>query len=217
MMTDQERYRYRITYSKTSAMRFTGHLDLQRCWERTFRRARLPLAYTQGFNPHPRINIGAALPLGWTSECEFTDIQLEESISPEVLLDAIQKASPLGLEIHTIDPIPLNAPKLQKQISALRYLSTFSSDLPDSDLQSRIQALLSAATMPRVRRGKKYDLRPLIKLIQSNNCAQGDVQLEMVLTAREGATGRPDEVLLALGFDPNQAHIHRIELVLAGL
>jgi radical SAM-linked protein len=70
--------RLRITFAKTEAMRFTGHLDLHRTWERCFRRARLPLAYTQGFNPHPRLNLAAALPLGFTSQGEMIDAWLEQ-------------------------------------------------------------------------------------------------------------------------------------------
>jgi radical SAM-linked protein len=69
--------RIQITFSKTGAMRFTGHLDLHRAWERTFRRAALPLAYSQGYNPRPKMNLASALPLGFTSECEVIDVRLE--------------------------------------------------------------------------------------------------------------------------------------------
>ena len=62
-------------------MRFTGHLDLHRAWERTFRRAGLPLAYSQGFNPHPRLNLASALPLGFTSEGEVIDVWLEQDLA----------------------------------------------------------------------------------------------------------------------------------------
>ncbi len=59
--------RLRLTFAKTAAMRYTGHLDLHTTWERTLRRARLPLAYSQGFHPQPKIQLASALPLGFTS------------------------------------------------------------------------------------------------------------------------------------------------------
>src|SRR5512136_2650651 len=71
--------RLRITFSKTGALRYTGHLDLQTVWERTIRRAGLPLAYTHGFHPGPKIQIASALPLGFIGRLEIVDIWLQES------------------------------------------------------------------------------------------------------------------------------------------
>jgi radical SAM-linked protein len=76
--------RVRIHFHKTEAMRFTGHLDLHKAWERALRRAgsrsALRLAYSQGFHPQPRIHLACALPLGFTSECEVVDVWLENEI-----------------------------------------------------------------------------------------------------------------------------------------
>src|SRR3972149_7725894 len=80
-MTEVEAARYRITFAITHAMRYVGHLDLLRAWERTLRRAELPLAYTQGFHPHPRIQIAAALPLGCTAAAELMDLWLEDDLA----------------------------------------------------------------------------------------------------------------------------------------
>src|SRR5512139_3345190 len=97
--------RIRIIFSKTDAMRFTGHLDLHRTWERLVRRAGLPLAYTQGYSPHPRINLASALPLGFTSDCEVVDIWLEvEMPSGEVRL-ALTQAAPPGISILDVTPV----------------------------------------------------------------------------------------------------------------
>ena len=71
--------RLRIVFAKTEAMRYTSHLDLHRTWERTIRRANLPLAYSQGYNPHPRINLASALPLGFTSDCEVVEASSDSS------------------------------------------------------------------------------------------------------------------------------------------
>ena len=78
-------YRYRLTFGKEERIRFTGHLDIHRAWERTFRRAGLPLAYRQGFNPRPRLNIGSALPLGHSSTAELMDFWLEEELDTKTI------------------------------------------------------------------------------------------------------------------------------------
>ena len=72
--------RIRITFAKQGALRYTGHLDLHKLWERAARRAELPLAYSQGFHPQPKMNIAAALPLGFSSRCEVMDMRLEHEI-----------------------------------------------------------------------------------------------------------------------------------------
>ena len=86
--------RVRITFSKTPAMRYTGHLDLHRAWERAFRRAGLPLAYSQGFHPGPRLNLACALPLGFTSECEIVDAWLDGDLALSEIETALTGALP---------------------------------------------------------------------------------------------------------------------------
>jgi hypothetical protein len=99
--------RYRITFSKTEAMRFTGHLDLHRTWERTFRRAGLPLAYSEGFNPHPKINIGAALPLGCLSRGDLIDAWLErERADVAHLLPPPPGIRSGRARLETAEPVP---------------------------------------------------------------------------------------------------------------
>src|SRR5512145_2496762 len=105
--------RIRITFAKTTAMRYTGHLDLYRTWERTMRRARLPLAYTQGFRPHPRINLASALPLGFTGEREVVDIWLEQELPVDHIVEALQDASPPGLQVLEVESLDAKAPTLQ--------------------------------------------------------------------------------------------------------
>src|SRR5512146_1378298 len=108
--------RLRITFAKTEAMRYTGHLDLHRTWERTFRRAQLPLAYSQGFHPQPRINLASALPLGFTSDSEVADIWLEKDMPLDQIRELLQAALPPGISILQIEEVDSQAPALQTQI-----------------------------------------------------------------------------------------------------
>ncbi len=203
--------RLRITFAKQGPLRYTGHLDLHRIWERTLRRAGLPLAYSHGFHPQPRIQIASALPLGFTSRAEIVDIFLTESVPLEGLREKIQSVAPPGLEILKIEEIEANAPALQTQLRAAEYAVTLPNQAGDShsELPRRIAAVLEAPALPRQRRGKDYDLRPLIQELRLLE----DGRLFMRLSAREGATGRPEEVLAELGIPWEETHIERLRLI----
>ncbi len=201
--------RYRITFGKGRELRFTGHLDLHHAWERTFRRAKLSLAYSEGFSPRPKINIGAALPLGCTSEADLVDVELDQELETVQLIEALGAAAPPGLTISEIAKIPDGSPKLQKLIESSEYLIPIPSEDTEA-LQARIEAMLSSEKLPRVRRGKKYDLRPLIEDLSLAEPSE----LRLRLAARSGATGRPDEVLHALELDPTPLVPHRVRLIL---
>jgi radical SAM-linked protein len=204
--------RLRITFAKNEAMRFTGHLDLHRAWERTFRRARLPLAYSQGFNPHPRLNLGSALPLGFTSECEVIDVWLEQDLTLEAVSTALQPALPPGLRVLNIQVVDPHRPALQSELEASEFRITLLESWPD--LERRCQALLETASLPRVRRQKAYDLRPLILALEPlSNDEQDRQRFLLRLVAREGATGRPEEVLDALDIPPEETRTHRTRLI----
>ena len=99
-------------------MRYTGHLDLHRAWERTFRRAHLPLAYSQGFHPQPRLNLACALPLGLTSQCELLDAWLETPQPVDQVFTALVKAAPPGIQITHIEEITERLPALQTQVTS---------------------------------------------------------------------------------------------------
>jgi radical SAM-linked protein len=203
--------RIRITFSKTEAMRYTGHLDLHRAWERTFRRAGLPLAYSQGFHPQPRLNLACALPLGFTSECEVLDAWLNAALSiPEIQTD-LARALPPGIHIIHIEEVDNNLPALQTQVQSADYRVTLLDPMPDLDAQ--MTRILAASAIPRQRRGKSYDLRPLIEAIQClSDSTEGFPQLAMRLAARQSATGRPEEVLAEFGVGIDAARVHRVKL-----
>lgn len=204
--------RLRLTFSKTAAMRYTGHLDLHTTWERTLRRARLPLAYSQGFHPQPKIQLASALPLGFTSECEMADVWLE---TPHDLAEAraqLERAAPPGLVITEVVEVPETAPKLQVALRSAEYQAIIASTLTPEALDERIAALLTQPEIIRVRREKKYDLRPLIESLARTASDELGHTLLMQLAAREGATGRPEEVVEALGHPATEARFHRLRL-----
>lgn len=211
--------RYRVTYTRGPEMRYVSHLDLQLVWERTFRRARLPIAHSQGFTPHPRFHMAAALPLGFTSRCEIADIWLDVPLPISQLKEDLQRAAPPGLLIDRILEVPLNLPALQTLVRTADYEAAFpfeglqeaGRDAPPVPVTPQMVAeFLGAESLVRERRGKMYDLRPLV---DSMELLENGI-LKMTLAAREGATARPEEVLSALGLDPSQARVERTRLIL---
>lgn len=204
--------RLRIDFSKTDPMRFCGHLDLFRTWERTFRRAALHLSYTQGYKHHPRINIASALPLGFTSSNEIMDVWLDNDISIEDVSQSLQQTLPPGLLINQISPIDISAPSLQSILVGSEYLIVFLDHV--IDLEERIEALLNQSAVQIERRGKIVDLKPLIYTITLYpNTSAGHQQLFLFLSTTQEKNGRPDEVIKALGLDASTVLIHRQKLV----
>lgn len=206
--------RVRITFSKAGAMQYVGHLDLHKSWERTFRRSSLPLEYSQGFHPQPHLNLACALPVGFTSQCELLDAWLDEELTLPEIGAALQAALPPGLEILHLESIGGNDPALQTQVLSSVYLVSFLDDIPD--LNDRLERLISAQHLPRLRRNKPYDLRPLIEnALLISQAEPGKDVLRVQLAAREGATGRPEELLAEMGIQFQDTHVHRESLNLS--
>ena len=90
----------RIKYGKTEAGKFISHLDLSRAWERAFRRAQIPVAYSQGFNPHPKISFGSALAVGVTSSGEYLDVSLKKIIPLKEIKGELSKYLPKGWKLY---------------------------------------------------------------------------------------------------------------------
>ena len=205
--------RIRITFAKQGPLRYTGHLDLHKLWERTARRAGLPLAYSQGFHPQPKLNIAAALPLGFSSRCEVIDMRLRNDIPLEGLPEKLQATLPTGIRVLEVERIDDAQPALQTQVASAEYEVTLMDPIERSDLEQRIDTILRAESLPRERRGKSYDLRPLIEVLSLPPAPFTLPTIFMRLTAREGATGRPEEVLDALDIPFEETHIERTKLI----
>lgn len=201
--------RIRITFVKQGALRYTGHLDLHKLWERAARRAELPLAYSQGFHPQPKMNMAAALPLGFSSRCEIMDMKLEHGIPLVDLATRLNETLPSGLQVVGVEQVDERAPALQTQVAAAEYEVTLTEPIDGSELQRKVDSVTESTSIPRARRGKTYDLRPLIEALELLH----NDKILMRLTAREGATGRPEEVLDVLGIAFEQTRIERTRLI----
>ena len=209
--------RLRLTFSKIGPTRFIGHLDLARTMERVLNRAKIPVTYTQGFNRRPRMQMASALPLGFTSDCEMIDILLDKQVEPAIIKDQLMAKMAPGIILHSVAEVSLTAPALQNSTVAAVYTVTPLDPIDTTALQQAVEDLLSSESHMRTRaRGKRrkpYDLRPLIE--ELTLVAADSPTLHMRLSLQEGKTGRPDEVLYALGLDPADTRIHRTQIILA--
>jgi len=209
-------HRLRITFAKGGTIKYTSHLDLARMWERALRRARVGLAYSGGFNPRPKLQLAAALPLGHTGEAEWLDIWLEEAMSVEDFTRALVPVLPDGLTVSQVRQVRLREPALQTQVIAAEYCVTVEWDEPVGKVKARVERLLAAAELPQERRGRQYDLRPLIERLWLERAGGGEVVLGMQLSARAGATARPEAVLEALGMGGAFARYSRRQVLIGG-
>ena len=205
--------RIRITFAKHGALRYTGHLDLHKLWERTARRAGLPLAYSQGFHPQPKMNIAAALPLGFSSRCEVMDMRLQHDVPLDGLSEKLQTTLPSGIRVLNVERVADGEPALQTKVASAEYEVALTEPVDRSALERRIDSILSAESLLRERRGRAYDLRPLIEHLSFRPDPTPLPTIFMRLSAREGATGRPEEVLDALGIPYEETRIERTKLI----
>jgi len=207
--------RLRLTFRKEGATRYIGHLDLARTLERSLNRAKIPIAYTQGFNKRPRMAMAAALPLGYLSECEMADIYLSERMELDAAREQMMERMAPGIEVWRVEEVDLRSPALQTLTAVTTYTALLLDPFDPIGLQQRIDDLLATKSIIRIRRKKEYDLRPLIEDISLAENDSKQIQIDMRLTMMPGKTGRPDEVLNALELDPMAARITRTEIVLA--
>lgn len=205
--------RVRITFTKQGALRYIGHLDLHRLWERAMRRADLPLAYSQGFHPQPKISLAAALPLGFSSRGEVLDVRLNEEVSVEDISSRLKDNLPPDIKVREIKSVDERLPALQTQVLSAAYDVRLTEPIDGSELKRKVGSVMMTESIVRERRGKSYDLRPLIEMMSVITQADGTAWLKMTLAAREGATGRPEEVLAALGIEPETARVERTRLI----
>lgn len=209
------RQRMRIVFARGDNVRYVGHLDMVRSWERILRRAELPVAFTQGFNPRPRLAFASALPVGCTSDYEVLDVILGEMLGSDDVHHALDQAVPNGISIVEVSEQPYKSPALQTQLTASDFFVAVA-DESSEQLQSRVQSILDAEHIERQRRRKTYDLRPLIldMWVETGEGSEGiQLGIGMKLAAGQAGTGRPDEVVLALGLKINSAKIHRRKLI----
>ena len=217
---DEAVQRLRLRFSRGEELKYISHLDLMRLWERVLRRAGMPVAYSEGFSPHPRISLAAPLPIGVTSGAELMDIVVKKTVSPHFFMQNTKPQLPRGLEVIEIVQVPLTAPSLQSQTQSIDYRVSDRSDRTADEIRRAVTATLQAEKLPwhhmRDTGPRHYDLRPLIEDLWLESWQDHFFTLGMRLRCDAKGTGRPEQVTAALGLTDHPGLVHRTKITLAG-
>lgn len=214
--------RMALKFAKGSSVKYISHLDLQRTFQRAFRRAELPIRYSQGFNPHAKISFASALPLGVTSSDEYLDVELEDGISPVDVCNKLNQALPQGLEVLDAKNLDKGFPSLMSIINRAEYNLTYAGE--GKELADGLQALnrfFAQGEIIVTKRGKKgqreINIAPLIHRYSSWR-KEGGIVLNIMSSAGSKENLNPLLIVEALNNFLNVGndgvwYIHRIGLM----
>jgi radical SAM-linked protein len=188
--------RLRIRYAKRGRLRFTSHRDFSRAFERALVRVRLPMAYSSGFNPHPRISYAGAAPTGAASEAEYVEIGLAQVVVPETVRTALADALPNGLDVLEVVESPGGS--LADRLEASTWLIDLVS--PYDTTSAAVDTFLAADEVLVERMTKKglrqFDCRGAVVSLEAEQ-TEGGTRLHLLL--RHGTPAvRPDDVVTGL-------------------
>ena len=198
---------YYLSYKRGESIKYVSHLDFVRVFGRAFRRAELPIAYSEGFNPHPLLTFALPLSVGYTSECELMEFVMEKELETEEIKERLQNAMPGGIEIMDVYKGKTRMKKLDNALYIVK-----AENLPD-DLESFL-SLESILIEKKTKSGiKESDIRGDIK-----NIALKDGCFEMLLSAGSRANLKPEVVINAMnkyidGYSAGECEYHRKQIL----
>ena len=193
----------RVRYSKQGKVRWISHRDVARAFERALRIEQLPLAFTLGFSPRPKVSFGLALSTGYESEAEYLDLELARPIDLESLPARLTAALPVGLEVDAVVALAERAPALQEAVGAVTWHIEVTDDdgqpVPVDTLRELVAGARSAPELEvtQVRKGRASvsDVRPAIRRLEVLDVSPATVEMEL-FTQPRGA--KPSEVIAAI-------------------
>lgn len=207
--------RLRVRFTKQGRVRFLSHRDVARVWERATRRARLPVAYSEGFSPRPRLHFGLASSVGHESLAEYLDIDLREPVPLDGLVEQLSGCLPAGLEVVAVAEVGATAESLQAAIEVVSW--QFVLDETPEVCRERVEALMARPSVPIMieRKGTSVeaDLRPAVLHLAVESPHDGAESDSIVWCdlATKPRSFRPSEVLEALGLHLTGHRVRRIE------
>ncbi|HHU90295.1 MAG TPA: DUF2344 domain-containing protein [Clostridiaceae bacterium] len=192
----------RFRFSRGQELKYIAHLDILRVFERAIKRANIPVAYTQGFNPRQKLVFGLPISIGLTSESEYADIELSEDMSPEEFITKINKGLPEGLKVE--EAVARNTrDNIMNQITAARYEIVFEVKEPKSpsEIETMIYDLLSREEIIVMKKTKKgprpVNIRPLIYSLSAEKTDEYRFRMKTFLSAGAENNLRADLLMQA--------------------
>lgn len=226
-------FKIRSKFYKKEDMVFISHLDLLRLFERAMRRAQIPIAYSQGFNPHPIMAFATALGMCVSSDSEYIDITLYENIDEKSFKDRLNKVLPEGLKIVESKQVPLKEPSLMSIVKSSSYLVRFllEVEINKNIFEEKLKEFVNLDTIlikkeKRKRKGNRWvnkvqeiNIRESIWSIELASIENREVILRMRLTAGEVGNLKPEILIeelinyVNMKYNKDSLRIHRINLL----
>lgn len=179
----------RIKFTKLGDMKYISHLDVQRLFQRVFRRAEVRLSYSQGFNPHPKMSYGNALALGVESYGEYVDIEIEDDLSPELLAEKINDQLPEGMDFVKCVEIQTGVKSLAGNIEYGNYDFVIENvdHFTRSEISDKIDKILSLDTLNITKKNKKgklveMDIIPMIKSLEVKSVEDDKITINSIIS-----------------------------------
>ncbi|MCD6262751.1 MAG: TIGR03960 family B12-binding radical SAM protein [Deltaproteobacteria bacterium] len=191
---------YRLTYTKLGRARFLGHLELVNVFLRAFRRSGIPLAYSHGFHPMPKVSFLSALPVGTESMCETADITVVHPISAHILKDRINRELPEGIAVNSVTRLPSGRKK--PTLIRIHYLV----NIEGADLLTqtdRLKRFYEVDKWPVEKNTKKGNKEVDIKKQVQSISIVSEKQVELVLRHSQKAGLKPDKIVRTVFMLPN--------------
>ncbi len=189
----------RIKYSRFGDVRFIGHLDTLRLWERMLRKAKVPLDFTEGYHTRAKISFSPPLPLGCESADEYIDVYLNAEIGNEHI-KSLAKAMPAGFNILAYKPISSKPQAMQNLVKSALWRCVIHTDA--KYIENAMRKISEQTSIQFQRHKKIVDIRPLL-LKWSVRSVDDGAEIKMLLRAGDSGSGRPTEFFRAAGLDEN--------------
>jgi len=190
--------KYRLKFRKFGETRFVSHLDLVRLFTRLHTRAGIPLSYSEGFNPHPKMAIALPLSVGLGSECEYIDVSYDKDLPETVILEELNKKTPIGIEIVKVQRL-FEGVKKFASITAAEYLITIEGE---GLTKEKLDEFFSRESIEIEKKTKRSlavkNIKENIYHLEMNAAYPGGAVIKAVISAGNDATLRPDLLIKAM-------------------
>ncbi|WP_346355920.1 TIGR03936 family radical SAM-associated protein [Azotosporobacter soli] len=193
----------RLEITKGDAVRYISHLDVAGAWEKAVRRAKLPVAYSEGFNPHMKLAFASALPVGVTGAAEYMDLELVERVDLAEAMERLQAVLPEGLAVRAARYMPQGTPAMMAQINLVEYeirLSLAPEQI--AEVEASFNAFNAAETAPYTKvtpkSRREIDVKNFVAEPLSWRCETPGIVLQLRLNVTAKGSVKPGEIVEVL-------------------
>lgn len=188
---------YRFKFTKGPQVKFIGHLDVMQTFQRTIKRANLPIAYSQGFNPHQLLSFASPLSLGYTSEGEYGDFKLTQPMDTKELMERLNNTMPNGMVIKEIIPLKENTKNTMASLEGGRYMAFFDETITPQLIENNLEKYLQQEEIVVMKKTKKNfketDIKPDIFWVK-NASTDNQAAIDMFVSCGSKRNLKPESV-----------------------